>query len=81
MLPFRTLQKDQSDAYFAEGMIDDIIRALGGLKDLLVISTSSTIGFARMPLDVRRVGHELDVRYVLHAACAAPAIHSGSRLS
>ncbi len=68
VLPFRTLQKDQSDAYFAEGMIDDIIRALGGLKDLLVISRSSTIGFARLPLDVRRVGHELDVRYVLHGS-------------
>jgi TolB-like protein/class 3 adenylate cyclase len=68
VLPFRTLAKDQSDAYFAEGMIDDIIRALGGLHDLLVISRSSTIGFARMPLDVRRVGHELDVRYVLHGS-------------
>ncbi|HXA26796.1 MAG TPA: hypothetical protein VNW90_31275 [Acetobacteraceae bacterium] len=68
VLPFRTLQKDQSDAYFAEGMIDDIIRALGGLKDLLVISRSSTVGFARLPLDVRRVGHELDVRYVLHGS-------------
>jgi len=34
VLPFRTLQKDQSDAYFAEGMVDDIISALGGLKDL-----------------------------------------------
>lgn len=68
VLPFRTLQKDQSDAYFAEGMIDDIIRALGGLKDLLVISRSSTIGFARSPLDLRRVGYELDVRYVLHGS-------------
>lgn len=68
VLPFRTLQKDQADAYFAEGMIDDIIRALGGLKDLLVISRSSTIGFARLPLDVRRVGYELDVRYVLHGS-------------
>jgi adenylate cyclase len=68
VLPFRTLQKDQSDAYFAEGMIDDIIRALGGLKDLLVISRNSTIGFARLPLDIRRVGHELDVRYVLHGS-------------
>jgi adenylate cyclase len=37
VLPFRTLQKDQADAYFAEGMIDDIIRALGGLNDLLVV--------------------------------------------
>jgi len=87
VLPFRTLQKDQSDAYFAEGMIDDIIRALGGLQDLLVISRSSVAGFARMPLDVRRVGQELDVQYVLHGSvrrsgdllriavelCAAPA--------
>lgn len=68
VLPFRTLQKDQVDAYFAEGMVDDIIRALGGLKDLLVISRSSTIGFARLPLNVRQVGFELDVRYVLHGS-------------
>ena len=68
VLPFRTLQRDQADAYFAEGMVDDIIRALGGLKDLVVISRSSTIGFARLPLDVRRVGHELDVLYVLHGS-------------
>lgn len=68
VLPFRTLQRDQSDAYFAEGMIDDIIRALGSLQDLLVISRSSVAGFARMPLDVRRVGQELDVQYVLHGS-------------
>jgi adenylate cyclase len=68
VLPFRTLQKDQSDAYFAEGIVDDIIRALGGLKDLLVIARSSTQMFARAPLDLRRVGHELDVRYVLHGS-------------
>jgi hypothetical protein len=33
-LPFRTLRKDQSDAYFAEGMIDDIVRALGGTSSM-----------------------------------------------
>ncbi len=68
VLPFRTLQKDQSDAYFAEGMVDDIIRALGGLKDLLVIARSSTQMFAGAPLDLRRVGHELDVQYVVHGS-------------
>ena len=68
VLPFRTLLRDQSDAYFAEGMVDDIIRALGGLKDLLVIARSSTQMFARAPLDLRRIGHELDVRYVLHGS-------------
>ncbi len=68
VLPFRTLQEDQSDAYFAEGMVDDIIRVLGGLKELLVIARSSTLMFARAPLDLRRIGHELDVRYVLHGS-------------
>jgi adenylate cyclase len=68
VLPFRTLQQDQSDAWFAEGMVDDIIRALDGLNDLLVIARGSTQVFAGAPLDVRRVGHELDVRYVLHGS-------------
>jgi adenylate cyclase len=68
VLPFRTLQKDQSDAYFAEGIVGDIIRALGGLKDMLVIARNSTQVFAGAPLDLRRVGHELDVRYVLHGS-------------
>jgi adenylate cyclase len=68
VLPFRTLLRDQSDAYFSEGIVDDIIRALGGLKDILVIARSSTLSFARSPLDLRRVGHELDVRYVLHGS-------------
>ena len=68
VLPFRTLQADQSDAYFAEGMVDDIIRVLGGLKDLLVIARSATLGYAGAPLDLRRIGHELDVRYVLHGS-------------
>jgi adenylate cyclase len=68
VLPFRTLQKDQSDAYFAEGMVDDIIRALGALKDIVVIARSSTQTFVGAPLDLRRVGHELDVRYVLHGS-------------
>lgn len=68
VLPFRSLQADQADAYFAEGMVDDIIRVLAGLKELFVIARSSTLGFARAPLDLRRVGHELDVRYVLHGS-------------
>jgi TolB-like protein/class 3 adenylate cyclase len=68
VLPFRTLLEDRADAYFAEGMVDDIIRLLGGLKELLVIARSSTLGFAGAPLDLRRIGHELDVRYVLHGS-------------
>jgi adenylate cyclase len=68
VLPFRTLTEDQANAYFAEGMIDDIIFALGALKDIVVISRSSAQAFAGAPLDLRRVGHELDVRYALHGS-------------
>ncbi len=68
ILPFRTLQKDQADAYFTEGIIDDIVFGLGAIKDLVVMSRSSTQTFAGAPLDLRRVGHELDVRYVLHGS-------------
>jgi adenylate cyclase len=76
VLPFRTLQPDQSDAYFAEGMVDDIISALGGLKDLVVIARGSTQTYADAPLDLRRVGHDLDVRYVVHGSVR----RSGDRL-
>ncbi len=68
VLPLRTREADGTDSYFAEGMIDDIIRVLGGLKELMVISRSSAITVARSPLDLRRIGHDLDVRYVLHGS-------------
>jgi TolB-like protein/class 3 adenylate cyclase/Tfp pilus assembly protein PilF len=68
VLPFRTLQKDQSDAYFSEGIIDDIIFGLGAVKDLVVVSRSSTQPFAGELPDFRRIGHDLDVRYVLHGS-------------
>ena len=68
VLPFRAARQEDEDGYFAQGVVDDIIRILGGLKDLIVISRSATLGFARSPLDLRRVRHELDVRYVLHGS-------------
>jgi adenylate cyclase len=83
VLPFRTLQQDQADAYFAEGMVDDIIRSLGVLKDLLVIARSSSHVFAGTPLDLRRISHELDVRYVVHGSVrrAGDALRIGVELA
>lgn len=68
VLPFRALQPDQEEGYFAEGMVDDIIRVLGGLKDMIVVSRSSTLGFAGALPDFGRIGRELDVQYVLHGS-------------
>jgi TolB-like protein/class 3 adenylate cyclase/Tfp pilus assembly protein PilF len=68
VLPFRTLQQDEQDAYFAAGIVDDIVHALGGLRDLLVIARSSTFGFTHSTLDPAQVGQQLGVRYVLHGS-------------
>ena len=68
VLPFRSLQENQSDAYFAEGMVDDIIRVLGGLKDLVVVARSSTFNYTQAAPDIARIGQELNVRYVLHGS-------------
>jgi TolB-like protein len=68
VLPFRTLQADQADAYFAAGMVDDIIRVLGGFRAMLVIARGSTLGFAGPSVDLRRIGAELGVRYVLYGS-------------
>jgi adenylate cyclase len=76
VLPLRTSPSQMVDDYFAEGMVDDIIRQLGGLKELLVISRSSALAASHAPLDLRRIGHELDVRYVLHGSVR----RSGDRL-
>ncbi len=68
VLPFRSLQENQADAYYAEGMVDDIIRVLGGLKDLVVVSRSSTSGYNQGTPDIVRIGQDLNVRYVLRGS-------------
>jgi adenylate cyclase len=65
ILPFRTLHNDPRQAYFGEGIVEDIIAAFAGLKDFFVISRSSTMIYRDQDADVRRVGAELGVRYVL----------------
>jgi class 3 adenylate cyclase/TolB-like protein/Flp pilus assembly protein TadD len=66
VLPFSEQPKRPGEEYFAEGIVDDIIHALAGLKELFVISRGSTLGFQDTAFDVRAVGRELGVRYVLH---------------
>jgi TolB-like protein/Tfp pilus assembly protein PilF len=65
VLPFRTLDPDPEQAYFGDGLVEDIIGALAALKDLLVISRNSTLVYRGKDVEVRRVGSDLDVRYVL----------------
>src|SRR5260370_13053453 len=65
ILPFRMLHDDPRQAYFGEGIVEDIIAAFAALKDFFVISRSSTMIYRGQDADVRRVGAALGVRYVL----------------
>ncbi len=65
IMPFENLSAARIDTYFAEGLVEDIIGSLSGLREMVVISRGSTLGFRERhvdPLDARRI---LGVRYVL----------------
>jgi TolB-like protein/class 3 adenylate cyclase/tetratricopeptide (TPR) repeat protein len=67
VLPFRNLGSPDQ-LYFVEGIVDNIINALATLKDLVVISRGSTLALRRFDIDVRAIGRDLGVRYVLYGS-------------
>jgi len=68
VLPFRKLRPRPEDAYFADGVVEEIIHLLSGLKELFVISRTSTLKFADSEFDARSIGRELGVRYILYGS-------------
>ena len=66
VLPFRMNLANPDEGYFADGVVDDIIRGLAGLKELFVVSRGSSLGFGGRNIDVREIGRQLGVRYVLY---------------
>jgi TolB-like protein len=68
VLPFENLSGDPAQDYFADGMVEDIITGLAGIKWLFVIARNSTFTYKGQPVDVKRVGRELGVRYVLEGS-------------
>lgn len=65
VLPFENLSGDREYEYLADGMVAEIITGLSRIKWLLVISRNSTFTYKGKPIDVKTVGRELGVRYVL----------------
>jgi adenylate cyclase len=65
VLPFQNMSGDPEQEYFADGMVEEIITALSRFRQLFVIARNSTFTYKGQALDVRRVGRELGVRYVL----------------
>lgn len=65
VLPFLNLSGDPEQEYFVDGIVEEIITTLSRVKQLFVISSNSSFVYKGRAVDVRQVGRELGVRYVL----------------
>jgi TolB-like protein len=68
VLPFANFSGDAEQTYFADGMVDEIITALSRIKWLFVIARTSSFTYRNQGIDVRQIGRELGVRYVLEGS-------------
>ncbi len=76
VLAFRNLSGDAEREYFADGMVDDIITILSRIPNFLVIARNSSYSYKGRSVDVRQIGSELGVRYVLDGSIRS----AGNRL-
>jgi adenylate cyclase len=75
VLPFDNLGGDREQEYFADGIVEEIITGLSRIKWLFVISRNSTFIYKGKPIDVKTVGRELGVRYVLEGSVRRSGSH------
>jgi adenylate cyclase len=68
VLPFANLSGDPEQEYFADGMVEEIITALSRIRWLFVLARNSSFTYKGQSTDVKRVGRELGVRYVLEGS-------------
>ncbi|HEY3721636.1 MAG TPA: adenylate/guanylate cyclase domain-containing protein [Roseiarcus sp.] len=68
VLPFDNIGGDEQAGRLADGMTEDVITNLAQFKDLLVIARNSTMAYKGKPVDIRQIGEDLDVRYVLEGS-------------
>ena len=68
VLAFQNMSGDPEQEYFADGMVEDIITALSRIRWLFVIARNSSFTYKGQAIDVKQVGRELGVRYVLEGS-------------
>ena len=68
VLPFQNMSDDLEQEHFADGMVEEIITALSRIRWLFVIARNSSFTYKRRAVDVKRVGREFGVRYVLEGS-------------
>ena len=68
VMPFNNFSSDSEQEYFADGMVEEIITALARIRWLFVIARNSTFTYKGRAVDLKQVGRELGVRYVLEGS-------------
>jgi TolB-like protein/class 3 adenylate cyclase len=68
VLPFQNMSGDPEQDYFADGMVEEIITALSRIRWLFVIARNSSFTYKGQAVDIKQVGRELGVRYVLEGS-------------
>ena len=68
VLPFANMSGDPEQEYFADGTVEEIITALSRIRWLFVIARNSSFTYKGQAIDVKQIGRELGVRYVLEGA-------------
>jgi TolB-like protein/class 3 adenylate cyclase/cytochrome c-type biogenesis protein CcmH/NrfG len=68
VLPFGNIGGDETAGRFADGITEDIITDLARYRDVDVIARNSTAAYEGKPIDIRQVGRDLNVRYVLEGS-------------
>jgi TolB-like protein/class 3 adenylate cyclase len=68
VLPFQNMSGDREQEYFADGMVEDIITGLSRAKSLFVIARNSSFTYKGKAVDIKQVGRDLGVRYVLEGS-------------
>src|SRR5215470_1305431 len=68
VLPFQNMSGDPEQEHFSDGMVEDITTALSRIRSLFVIARNSAFAYKGTSPDIRKVGRELGVRYVLEGS-------------
>ena len=68
VLPFTNMSGDPEQDYFSDGMVEDVITGLSRIKWLFVIARNSSFVYKGKSIDVKQVGRELGVRYILEGS-------------
>jgi hypothetical protein len=71
VLPFANLSNDPDQQYFADGITEDLTTDLSRIRHMFVISRNTAFTYRNKPVDAKRVGGELGVRYVLEESASA----------